>query len=584
MQGHKACLAGQRKGIRVAVDTIPELTDLLQPPKTRRLNGIMLEYLLLAAIGQTDTFPALATQAVLEVASAPRMTSPSDRPSRATVPAKGKGSEGNPPSPPMQKTPTSPPPSAPISPIPVNEESTMDLLTLPAESQPIPLGRLQPPENTFVPSIFINQGTDMPVPSVSTLMSSAAGAAMSHPQTSACLPFFPTCRPEISSAQRQSPPSPQLLDLSMRNVDHMPMQSRPLSSTLQLGSGYTTEGDVSGDCSRPVSAATCALTYPAPSLTTVYRSIHGRDHTGLCSSDSAVDLRATGFRLDPHCSGSGLYQAAKFDSVLVGERSSSKHVTPYETSMSVPWQSSAPTSNVQPLLGSDVDHSAEVPTKRLPFGEPSNLASPAKRHASEASVMPMWSRMYCDLVTFADEKQCLPKLGTLGGWTEMQLDAARLFSARLLGTHTEAKNLMQPEITCEQYQSLIRVPTFVAALRSRCQPGTVPHVWNVAPMPRASHHGQAVAMPATTTITSSTASIWPGYHGEATGKNIQWPNRGGSTSHNVLCSAPGMSGAEASSAPSICTGIGMNKGAGGVERWTPRSGAPSSKPFPHPGT
>jgi hypothetical protein len=66
MQTHKACAPGSRKGIRTSADIIPTLLSIVNPPQGKRLHGVLLEFLILTAIGHSAGLPTLATPALLE--------------------------------------------------------------------------------------------------------------------------------------------------------------------------------------------------------------------------------------------------------------------------------------------------------------------------------------------------------------------------------------------------------------------------------------------------------------------------------------------------------------------------------------
>jgi hypothetical protein len=66
MQTHKACAPGSRKGIRTSADIIPTLLAIVSPPQGKRLHGVLLEFLILTAIGHSPELPTLATPALLE--------------------------------------------------------------------------------------------------------------------------------------------------------------------------------------------------------------------------------------------------------------------------------------------------------------------------------------------------------------------------------------------------------------------------------------------------------------------------------------------------------------------------------------
>lgn len=558
----------------------------------------MLEYLLLASIGQTEAFPALATHDVLASVICPCTSSPSSRPAKSLLPPKREVSEGNVPRFPTQRMPTPPPTNAPILPNPAAESSSMPswqqlfatsraqvAAGLHEASEPMPFGSSQPTEASLMPEMRMKRGTNMEMPSWGKLISSAAGAALLRPPKSARgLPFFPQRGlPDTTSSQHQSPQSPQLLDLSTRAADHVLMQSRPLSSALQLASGNTTEASTHG--SRPVSATfpLQPLVLPAPPLNTVYQHPDDRE-TRHGSSGSALGPQSPppGFRLEKHCSGSGVYQVPVFDSILprersdsmLWERSASIPVAPHEIA-SIPGRGSG-ASNMQPSLRSalqDSAHSAQIAPKRPASGE---LTTSAKRQALDP-IERTWSQMYHDFLQFTDSNNFLPQAGPLGSWTLAQLQAACQFSAKLQCAPEGATSVRPQEITYDQFQSLVRVPIFMERLRILCQPGTVPHMWNVEPMPRASKTFPNASLPSPT-ITTGTASAQAGQADEGTMRDVPWGGRGGSTAHSMRC-ATVMSGAEASSAPSTCTGMVAWGSGGGDKRWPARSALPVSEPF-----
>jgi hypothetical protein len=72
LQTHKACAPSMRKGIRTSSEIIPTLLTIVDPPHGRRLHGVLLEFLILTAIGQTPNLPALATPNLLYDVMVPR--------------------------------------------------------------------------------------------------------------------------------------------------------------------------------------------------------------------------------------------------------------------------------------------------------------------------------------------------------------------------------------------------------------------------------------------------------------------------------------------------------------------------------
>lgn len=457
LQTHKACSAGRRKGIRVTPDTIPCLTSLLSPPKTKRLNGVMLEFLLQAALGRTKTFPLLATLQTLDLATRLHSASPGSSPPlnqgcTTAVPACTAGSAQA-----LEPTIATTPADVACK----HAQTSLPLLVQPERSQPAAVGSVQLPgvlprtagvpadrgEGSFMHSVVSPPAATLPpVPALD--LPSALPSVHPVPRLSSTDRIMLT--PNLSANAYQSmplqPSSGSLPDVSMST--QVQAQSLPLPiSPSDSGARPPALSTLQSSVQDPESVARLRVTVnevlaKAPPLDRLYG-----EH------DATSHLHGPG--LLP--TGMDLWQGTQqHDSFPMPDMSA--------TSAEV----TATTEQQSGLTGSAA-RAMELPvawysSKRPPATEPSlpsNQQPFPKRRAIDSFARATWGSMFEQLSQFVDHAGRVPHTGPLGDWASQQLKEARCFF----------KSLRMPlpasppsALTNDQYLKLTAIPAFLSEL------------------------------------------------------------------------------------------------------------------------
>jgi hypothetical protein len=432
VQTHKACSAGRRKGIRVTAETIPTLTALLDPPKTKRLNGVMLEFLLLAAVGKSTTFPEpLATRDLLDRATRFGGSSPQPRTSAAGALARGTSAPSGSAAPARdggatapgsprrsQSALTQPTTTAGASAGGVARKDSMGTQRDRADSAPRPPGagpldNLLPPPRTLSQHQQQQQGTAM------------------HPQ-----------QPPSQQQQQQVPPQQQQYSPPPQRRRSPQLAQPPLLDTSQHKAGVD------------------AVVPSFDSIVDLYNQLMSQPPV------TAGPLLTPG-------GGSGAFGPSAAD--LLGEGSaprleslygdgSSKEIPPlpFLAQHRPPVASGAQSSLGRKRSGEEAHGGSG--------GGSGGQGPTTKRHAARVNVFDAdaWDDMFAQLSHHINRTGCLPYGNALGDWTEAQLQAAgALLQERREGGSGKGAS-SGPKLSDSQYLRLTSLPAFMAEL-SRAQ-------------------------------------------------------------------------------------------------------------------
>ena len=428
LQTHKACSAGRRKGIRVTADTIPTLTALLDPPKTKRLNGVMLEFLLLAASGRTSTFSEpIATPALLD---------------RAT---RYGGGGATPP---------------PRSPTPRRDTSGSGTACggYAAAAALASMGRAP-----------LQRGTSFPPPQPSAgAAASGEGAAQAQAAPAAGLlqrggsnatgmlqaPTGPLIKPAPAdaSARVRLGPAPAL---NLPSAATKPPQDTPLPSFDSIVMLYN---------QLMAQPSTTAPNTGAPSLAVGANGSAGG--TGLCTSGSGFGPSAADLLFQTRALSQG--NVPNLDSLYPGGSSKEMPMLPFLAQHKPPASASeahAPhvggKRNADDALGGDAGADMQA----------------LKRHAASMFEDAAFDEMYNRLVKHIDCTGVLPTSDALGEWTALQLQSARLYIQDRKAGGTGGA---QSSLSDMQYMRLVNLPAFMAELSRAQEPNGPVAGWGAA--------------------------------------------------------------------------------------------------------